>query len=285
MSDVLALWLNGAIVPADRPAFLPLERGLAYGDGLFETLAVIDGRALAAPEHFARLDASGRALGFPVPESGALAAAVAACLAAAGPRAGALRIVVTRGPGTGRGYAPLPADGPVQLLVAAYPAPSNLEKQRAGGVRAAAVRGVAPGELARHKTLAAMHYVVALQRARAAGADEALLLDPRGRVLETAGANVFLVSQGRALTPPASMPLFAGLARARTLEWLGTGRSAEGAFDTAALARAEEAFLTGSIRGIVPLVSLDGRAIGGGTPGPITRELQERDRAWRASGP
>ena len=131
----LALVLDGALISVDAPAFPPTERGLLYGDGLFETFAASAGRALDADRHFARLRRSCAALGFPEPV--AWDDALALCLEAAGKDARALRVTWTRGQASARNYAPTAADGPPRLLVAAYPAPPD----RTSGVRAALVRG------------------------------------------------------------------------------------------------------------------------------------------------
>lgn len=263
----LAITLDGRAVPADAPALPPTERGYAYGDGLFETIPAPGGVPFEAARHFARMRASAAALGLPVPDAAALESALAATLTAAGPAAGIARVTWSRGAG-GRGYAPGPDAGPARLLVAAYAAPAPLAAGT--GVRAVSVRGVTPGELAGHKTLSAIHYVVAAQRAQAAGADEALLVDARGRVLETAGANLCAVIGGRVLTPPASLALFPGIGRARVL---ASGEVVEQPFDLVALSHAAEAFLVNAVRGIVPLVAVDGRPLGDGAPGPVTARL------------
>jgi branched-subunit amino acid aminotransferase/4-amino-4-deoxychorismate lyase len=282
MSLPLALVLDGAAIPADRAAFLPTERGLLYGDGLFETIPLLHGVALDAPRHLARLAASSQALGLPAPPPPrTIAAWIGACIAAAGPLAAVLRLTWTRGAG-GRGFAPAAADGPPHLLIAAFAARADAATRHERGVRAALVRGLVPGDLARHKTLSALPYVVAADRARAQGADEALIVDGDGNVLEAAGANVFAIDAGRAVTPPAAQPLLAGIGRARALAWLGS-RGGERVLPVAALATATEAFLTNAVAGIVPLVQVDGRNIGAGSPGPVTRELQELDRAWRTN--
>ncbi len=280
MTAPLALWLDGAIVDAAKLAFAPLERGLLYGDGLFETVGIAGGRALDADAHVGRLVASAHALGFPAPDASAIAEGIAACLADAGSNAGAIRITWTRGAGT-RGYAPAAGDGPPRLMIAAFAPRPDAEARLHAGVRAASIAGCAPGELAVHKTTSALTYVVASDRARAAGADVAMLIDERGRVLETAGANVFVSVDGALLTPPKTLPILAGLTRARVLAYLGPREAIERAFDLGSVVRAEEAFLTNAVEGIVPLVAIDGRAIGGGLPGPRTRALQDVERARR----
>ena len=276
MSRPLALTLDGRVADPAAPALPPTERGYAYGDGLFETIPAPGGSAREPERHLARLRASANALGLPVPPRESLERALEATLAEAaraGGRVGLVRVTWSRG-GEERGYAA--GEGAARLVVAAYAAPPR--PADGSGVSAISVRGVAPGELARHKTLSAIHYVVAATRAREAGADEALLVDPRGRVLETAGANVFVVLGGRILTPPSTLPLFAGIGRSRVIEALAAreaGPVLEQAFDVAALARADEAFLASAVRGVVPLTRVDGHAIGhdGGRPGPLTASL------------
>jgi branched-subunit amino acid aminotransferase/4-amino-4-deoxychorismate lyase len=282
MSLPLALVLDGAAIPADRAAFLPTERGLLYGDGLFETIPVLRGIALDLPRHCARLTASAQALGLPAPPpTPTIVAWIDACIAAAGPGAAVVRLTFTRGAG-GRGFAPSAADGTPHLLVAAHPGRADLAARLERGVSAVLVRGLAVGDLARHKTLSALAYVVAADRARGAGADEAVLVSGDDHVLEAAGANLFVVRNDRAATPPATRPLLAGIGRARAIAWLTPDSCTEEDIHTGLFASVGEAFLTNAVAGIVPLVRFDGRNIGAGVPGPVTRGLQERDRAWRA---
>lgn len=269
----LAITLDGRAIAPDAPALPVTERGYAYGDGLFETIPVVQGRAFDATTHLARLVASARTLGLPAPDTTALERAIEATLHDAGPDVGVVRVTWSRGNG-GRGYAPpLPGEGGApRLVVAAYPAPLPPAGGADGGLRLSSVRGVTPGELVIHKTLSAIHYVVAADRARAAGADDALLVDARGRVLETTVANVFAVLAGRVVTPPATLSLFPGIGRARCLAASG---AAEQAFDLTTLSRADEAFAVSAVRGIVPIVAVDGRAIGSGAPGPLTKTLRD----------
>jgi len=276
----LAITLDGRAVALDAPALPPTERGYTYGDGLFETIPVRGGRPFEAERHLARMIASAQVLGLPVPEATAVERAIAATLHDAGATAGVVRITWSRGSG-GRGYAPPLAGegGAPRLLVVAYPPPPPPAGGPESGLHLASVRGVTPGDLAAHKTLSAIHYVVAADRARAAGADDALLIDARGRILETTVANVFTVIAGRVVTPPATLPLLAGIGRARVMAALaarGAGSAAaEQAFDLAALFRASEAFAASAVRGVVPIVAVDGRAIGAGLPGPTSRSLRD----------
>jgi len=276
------LVIDGVVVPPETPMFTGLERGLLYGDGLFESIAVHGNRPLEPQRHYDRMAASAVELGLPVPSLELWNRSIAACLAAlTDEMADALRVTWTRGTASERGYAPSLSDGPPRLLVAAHTSGDTARARTEHGVSASAIRGLTPGDLARHKTLSALTWVVAAARARAAGVDDALLIASDGSVLEAAGSNVFLVRAGVAATPPATRPILQGIARARVLDWLGD-RGAEADFTPGRLADADEAFVTNAVRGIVPLVRVDGHAIGSGRPGPLTRELQERWREWAA---
>ncbi len=282
----LAVWLDGRLHEATEPLFPPAERGLLYGDGLFETLPVQDGLPLDSARHLDRLSWSARELGFPGLAPALWERGIAEGLAAAARQAepaAVLRVTWLRGQARGRGYAPRARDGPPSLLVVVHGAdPSHGERVREG-VRARTVRGLAPGDLARFKTTSSLVYVVAAQRARAMGDREAILVDDRGRVLEAAGSNVFAVRGGRAATPPASLPILSGIGRARVRAWLGADRCFEEPIVAEDLMRADEAFLTNAVQGVVPLVAVDGRSLGVGRPGPVTRELIEKHQAWRAA--
>jgi branched-chain amino acid aminotransferase len=133
------------------------------------------------------------------------------------------------------------------------------------------------GELTRHKTTSALGRVVALDRARARGAQDAILFDQDGSVLEASSSNVFAVLNGKLCTPPVSRPLFPGTARARTIAWTG---AIEADFTSEELSRADEAFLTNAVIGANPLVELDGIAI---PTGPCALDVIARARAWRAA--
>ena len=266
MSAPLAVVLDGEIIPFDRPAFMPTERGLLYGDGLFETFAASNGRPVDGDRHFARLQRSCDALGFPEPP--AWGGALALCLDAAGPDARALRVTWTRGPASARSYLPTSEDGPPRMLVAAYGAPLD----RSAGVRAELVRGLAAGELARHKTTSALHRVVALTRARASGAEEALLLDHDDALLEASVANVFVSLGGRLFTPPLSRPILPGLTRQ---DWIDAFQAEERDLFPADLARADEIFLTSSLSRAVPVLAIEGRPVGNGKPGPFSENARQ----------
>jgi branched-chain amino acid aminotransferase len=125
------------------------------------------------------------------------------------------------------------------------------------------------------KTLAYTDAVAALIEARTAGADEVLFLDTAGHCSEASASNLFAVISGRLATPPTTCAALPGITRAAVIELaaeLGAPVD-ERPFGLDELKGADEAFLTSSLRGIVPLVRVDGRAIGSGTPGAVTQKV------------
>jgi len=272
---VVALVLDGEAIPPEQAAFLPLERGLLYGDGLFESMLVIEDCVPDVERHFARMATSANALGFPEPSYAAWDVGIAAALDAVRDRPldrkRSLRITWTRGATRVRSFAPQPEDGAPRLLVALYeglPADANSMAPRA----AAIIPGMAPGDLGRHKTLSAMAYVVAQERARALGADEALLVDAQGSILEAAGSNVFARFEREGLcTPPLTLPILPGIARERVFGWVRGVRELR--LTAEDLYRADEVFLTNAVRGVVPIRSIDGRQVGMGGVGSLTVDV------------
>lgn len=252
-------------VPAD-------DRGLLYGDGHFTTVAFHGGRPLCWELHLARLAEAGARLALPMPDAARLAAE-ARCVAAGLPRA-VVRITLTRGSGA-RGYAPPQPPAPRRIL-AAHPWPADLARRRAEGVRVITCRtplGDSP-LLGGLKHLGRLEQVLARAEVDDAGAEEGLMRDPRGQVVEATAANLFLVDgEGVLVTPAIDRCGVAGVLRARVLEHaVAAGIPcrvepvARGTLDTA-----QELFLSNSITGLVPLRSLDGRSL---TPGPLARRLQ-----------
>ena len=180
----------------------------------------------------------------------------------------------------------MPLDGlaaiePTVLMTLA-PLPRDLATRQADGIAVTLLEPeFARGNFPELKTLNGLPTLLALRRAAARGCQEALLTGPGGRLLEGAISNLFLVAAGGLLTPAAGEGFLAGRTRERIL---GLARDEglairEVELDQADLARADEAFLAGSVREIQPVVKVDGRPVGGGRPGPVTRQLQDAYRA------
>ena len=256
----MKVWVNGRLVDADGARVSVRDHGLTVGDGVFETMKVVDGMPFAISRHLARLRGSAERLALAAPPDAELRAAVEETLAAnRDGDVGRVRLTLTGGdgpPGTDRGDA-----GPTVLVVVG-PAPA-----RAATAAVAVVpwRRNERSAIAGAKTTSYAENVVALAYARRAGADEALFLDTQGRVCEGTGTNVFLVLDGRLVTPALSTGCLAGVTRGLVLEWCG-GEEAELPAD--ALGEASELFITSSTRDVQPVRSVDGRAFP--APGPVT---------------
>ncbi len=272
-------WIDGAVHPLEsREARLPVrDRAFLLGEGLFETVRVVSGRPWRLAQHLARLARAAEALELPAPppEAKALAAA-AELLAQFGARDGVLKIVWTAGDP--------PELSPALVLIATPPRPLP-PRAREEGVRIwipgpESSPEPRPGPLARWKTTCYLDRALLRRRAAARGAWEAILLGPRGEVLEGAATNVFWERGGRLRTPALSLPILPGIAReAAIAEAAAAGIPVEeGAFPAGDLESAGEAFLTNALVGVLP-VALSGRE----GPGPLTRalatRLEERVRA------
>ena len=260
-------WIDGVVTPLAEARIGVLDRGLLYGDGLFEVLRTVDGRPFLLERHLARLQRGALAIRLPPPPADRIEAAVAPVVAALGPGIEArLRIVVTRGPG-GLDVG-LDQLGPPTVIVIAEPLRLPPDEVYERGIRLATVARRMPPDPT-IKALAYLDRVLARDDARRAGADDALVLDAAGRVAECATANVFGVQAGRILTPPVDRVL-PGVTRGLVLE-LCDGREAELVPDAC-----DELFVTSAVKGVVPVGALDG------TPrriGPVTREVIARYRA------
>lgn len=266
-------WLGGEILPAAEARVPCLDRGFQYGDGVFETLRAEGGAAFFVAAHLARLRSGLEALGINCP--GACEDAhegVRAILGKLGPGAATVKIVVTRGVGpAGPGVV---GDFRPSVLVTGRADAAD----RPAGMRAV-VSHVVRNErspLSRVKSLNYLEMVLARAGARAAGADEGVLLNTAGRVAEASAANVFAVCGCRILTPAVDEGCLPGIVRAEALRLapgLGIGAE-EGRLTLEALRSADEAFLTNSRIGIVALVDLDGAPLAGGRPGKVTERLR-----------
>jgi branched-chain amino acid aminotransferase len=266
-----AISIDGEVVEPERAVISVLDRGLLYGDGVFEVLRTWNGRVHPAElaAHLARLAAACATLGLRVPARAVLAGRVTAAVAAAGEPEARIRIVVTRGPGTlaqrlatlGPGHTiiivePMPPQPrELSLAVVDWPLPAR----RGAGVKA----------------LAYLDHIIARELAAVAGADEALRLDAHGRIAECATANVFVARDGRLATPPVDAGVLPGIVRAYVV---AQGGCDERPIERAELAAAEEVFVTSSLRGIVPVTRIDDREI---RSGPIAARLSASYRAER----
>jgi branched-chain amino acid aminotransferase len=275
----------GALVMIDGEPFPPeaarvsvFDRGFLYGDSVFETLRTYGGQAFALAEHIARLERSARLVGIRVPlTSSELDAEVRRALGLAGFPESYVRIMLTRGQGQRLGLDPALAGAPLRVVIVSSLEPLPAVKYERG-IAAITYRTqrVADGtEAAGAKLGNYLVAVLASEAARAADAEEALLVDREGSLLEGATSNIFAVREGRLITPPIALGILPGITRAHVLE-IARALSLsveERALSVSELNGLDELFISSSIRELLAVVRVDGRAIGSGRPGPLTERL------------
>lgn len=260
-------WLDGRVAPAAETTIPVTDHGLTVGDGIFETLKVVDQTPFALTRHLRRLARSAEAMALDLPlDADGFASACAEVIAAAtaaGEVVGRVRLTVTGGPGPAgseRG-----TDGATVLVVTG---PTSTWDEVTAVATVPFTRNPGSG-LAGVKSTSYAENVVALARAVAAGASEAIFADVAGRLSEGTGSNVFVVRDGRLLTPSLATGCLAGITRELVLEATDAEESDDLTLDD--LRRAEEAFLTSSTRDVQAIGVVDGTALAT-APGPRTRE-------------
>lgn len=262
------IWVNGELTSASEARVSALDHGMTVGDGVFETVKVVEGVPFALQRHLDRLSRSAAGLGLPAPDHEAVRGASASVLAQLeNPPLARMRITYTGG------IAPLGSErdegASPTLMVACVPV---VPYPQTTSVAVVPWRRNERGAIAGLKSTSYAENVVALARARGAGASEALLADTQDRLSEGTGSNVFVVVDGQLFTPSLATGCLAGITRALVLEWTD---AAEAELDMGVLDRAEEIFLTSSIRDVQAVEAVvfdDGRRRELPAPGPVTAE-------------
>ncbi|RYV52833.1 aminotransferase class IV [Pengzhenrongella frigida] len=286
----VVIWSDGKLRDEREAVATAVDHGLTVGDGVFETCAVIDGRAFALTRHLRRLARSAAGLGLAPPDEDEVRAGIDAVLVAGGPELGRVRVTVTAGPGPlgSNRAAPGVARQTVLVLAGPGPRPETVRVARVPWVRneRSAVAGL--------KTTSYAENVVALAYAVERGADEALLANTVGDLCEGTGSNVFVERGGELLTPMLTSGCLAGITRELMLEWgleagLPVRESRPGELPFTVL---EEVLdhgrdggtrlaLSSSVRNLVPVVNLDGVEI---AAGPLSLQAQRLFQAKVAEG-
>jgi len=264
--------VNGQMM-ADGALVSVRDRGLTLADGLFETMRVRQGRVFQLERHLARLE-QGLAV-LRIPDVGDLRPTVLDAVARFGAADASVRVTVTRGVGSG-GLLP-PSHAVPTVIVTVGPLPAFSSDLYELGLTAHVPRGRRNPRAATAglKTLSYTDAIVGLLDAQTQGADEALFLDVDGHCSEASASNLFVWTGETLVTPPVSCGALPGITRATVLE-IATAMGLEALERPCTLDEvlaSEEAFLTSSLRGIAPLVRIDGHAIGQGRPGPVTRRM------------
>lgn len=282
----MTIWFDGAIVTEAKVSIF--DHGLLYGDGVFEGMRMEDRAVFRIDDHLRRFGFGMNAIGLSLPGGLAYArrAILEACRAHEAKDA-YLRVVVTRGVGE-LGVDPTHCNQPTLFVIASSIALYPREKLEKGlDAVTATLRKPGPDQLdTRVKSLNYMNSVLAKREAKLRHADEAFVLNSRGTLAEASAANVFVVRQGKLLTPPTSDGALEGITRRSVLELADqlSIRAEERTLLRADVLDADECFVTGTGARIVPVGSLDGVRIGNGERPVMTRLLEAFPGFVRANG-
>ena len=256
------------------------DHGLLYGDGVFEGMRSYNGKVFRLAEHIRRLYDSARAIWLEIPISQEqMADAVNQTLAANNLVDGYIRLVITRGAGT-LGLDPNRTSDPQVIIIADKISlyPEEFYEKGLEIVTASTIRNHPAALNPRIKSLNYLNNILAKIEGLKAGCVEALMLNTKGEVAECTGDNIFIVRDGVVYTPSLDAGILGGITRDAVIELArASGRSVvECPMTRHDIYVADECFLTGTAAEVVPVVKIDNRAIGTGTPGPITRDLKDR---------
>ena len=275
----MKIFMDGKLVDERNAKISVFDHGLLYGDGVFEGIRAYNGRVFKLKEHIDRLFYSAKAILLDIPMSPAhLMKATLATLRANRLRDAYVRLVVTRGVGN-LGLNPRSCRKPTVFIIAGkiqiYPA--ELYERGMDIVTVPTVRNLHSAVNPAIKSLNYLNNILAKIEANNAGVEEAVMLNADGYVAECTADNLFIVRNGSLLTPPLSAGALHGITRGTVMEL-----AAKQGMDVLEpnitrydLFNADECFLTGTGAEIMPVIKIDGRIIGQGKPGAVTRRLTE----------
>lgn len=274
------VYISGTLFEKEDARISVFDHGLLYGDGVFEGIRVYSGNVFLLAEHIDRLYESARAIRLEIPMTkGNLTAAVRSTVQANGLSDGYVRLVVTRGAG-GLGLDVRKTSNPQVIIIAdtisLYPA--EMYEQGLKLITASTMRNHPAALSARIKSLNYLNNILAKIEGVDAGCVEALMLNHKGEVAECTGDNIFIVQKKILKTPPVEAGILEGITRNAIIR---LARDAGLTVLEAPMIRhdiyvADECFLTGTAAEAIPVVSLDGRLIGDGKPGPVFKDLLQR---------
>jgi len=272
-------FLNGVKVEGAGAAVSPRDRGLTLADGLFETMRVRGGHVFQLQQHVERIHRGLLTLRIDAPPE--LDRRVIQAVDAAGLDDASVRLTVTRGVGGGGLVVARDTPPTVIVTVGAMPVFPVSVYEQGLSAHVPAGRRNARSSTSGVKTLSYTDAVIGLLEAQEQGADEALFLDTDDHCSEASASNLFMVTEATLVTPPISCGALPGITRATVLQLAAElGISAvERVCTLDDLLRSDEAFLTSSLRGIAPLVRVNGHGIGTGTPGALTRRMSAAHEA------
>lgn len=275
----MKIYMSGKLVNEKDAKVSVFDHGLLYGDGVFEGIRAYNGRVFMLDEHIKRLYDSAKAIALDIPmTSESMAKAVVKTCRANDIRDGYIRLVVTRGVGT-LGLNPYLCKKAEVIIIAAaiqlYP--KKLYDDGLAVITAGTTRNLQEALNPRIKSLNYLNNIMAKIEALDSGVPEAIMYNHEGYVAEATGDNVFIVRDGVVLTPPIEAGGLPGITRTvvmRLARQKGI-QVVEKNLTRYDLYVCDELFLTGTAAEVIGIVEIDGRHIGEGKPGPITRLLRE----------
>jgi len=276
------VYINGELVPHSEAKVSVYDHGLLYGDGAFEGIRVYSGKIFKLGEHLARLYHSAHALMISLPiTQDEMEQSVFDLCRRNDVVDGYIRVTVTRG--IGLGLDPRGVKNPTIIIMtdklALYP-----EEMYRDGLHVVTVSTrMTPAQSLEPRIKSIGKYVANIQakiEANRVGAGEGLMLNVQGYVAEGTGDNIFILKGGKLVTPPAYAGILEGITRNAVMD-LARGMGIpveESLFTLFDVYTADECFMTGTAAEVIPAVKVDGRAIGSGHPGEITKRLMEAFR-------
>jgi branched-chain amino acid aminotransferase len=279
----MKIYIDGKFYDEGAAKISVFDHGLLYGDGIFEGIRVYNSRVFKLKEHIDRLFCSAKAILLDIPISHAemMRAVVETCRRNK-LKDGYVRLLVTRGKGT-LGLNPNRCKSPSVIIIAGriqlYP--PEFYQRGLDIITVPTTRNLHSALNPAIKSLNYLNNILAKIEANNSGCEEAIMLNAEGYVAECTGDNIFIIKEGRMFTPPLSAGALYGITRNVVIE-LARERGVEVSEPNLTrydVFNADECFLTGTGAELVPVVKVDGRVIGTGKPGPLTKALVERYHA------
>ncbi len=287
-NDSVLVYVNGQFVPRNEATVSIFDSGFVLGDGVWEGLRLVNGKLISLSAHLDRLYEGACSIDLDIGLTrDEMVAAIRATLDRNRMEDGVhIRLMVTRGIKHTPNQDPRFVTGPATIvIVAEYKRPKPEVRERGLSLFTSAFRTSSPDVFDLHlNSHSRLNLIQALIQAIRAGADEALMLDPRGFVASCNSTNFFIVRRGELWTSTGACS-FRGITRQNVIDaWReGGGLAREKDFTLAQVYSADEAFVTGTLGGVTPVTRVDGRQIGSGQPGPVTAAAHAAYQAWVAA--